>query len=223
MSVAYVISFVCTTAKDAARVTRLRSYSLRDELEIPATICDAALATLAATSFFSSVSIGPRCFVDSAPEANNPVEEVEDEASNIWCSEIGALKPLLKCFVSIGTGHPGTDEKESKMSVIDLHDLLRIASGAGNTERRFVARWAQHFNEIRYFRFNVEKGLQRVGLAEHKRHSVIERETDEYLQRTEQRSRVRDCVLNLRHKQSMCIETSRSATLIVVLWLTSYR
>jgi predicted acylesterase/phospholipase RssA len=62
---------------------RLRSYSLPDELNIPATICDAALATSAATGFFDPVSIGVRRFVDGALGANNPVDEVEGEASNI--------------------------------------------------------------------------------------------------------------------------------------------
>jgi hypothetical protein len=32
---------------------------------------------------------------------------VEEEASNIWCSDSRELKPLVKCFISIGTGHPG--------------------------------------------------------------------------------------------------------------------
>lgn len=83
--------FVCTTAKETAGITRLRSYELPDELSIPATICDAALATSAATGFFDPVSIGARQFVDGALGADNPVDEVEGEASNIWCSETGDL------------------------------------------------------------------------------------------------------------------------------------
>jgi hypothetical protein len=39
--------------------------------------------------------------------ANNPVDEVEDEASKIWCSETRDPKPLAKYFISIGTGNPG--------------------------------------------------------------------------------------------------------------------
>jgi hypothetical protein len=34
------------------------------------------------------------------------VDEVEGEASNIWCSKRGDLEPLVKCFISIGTGNP---------------------------------------------------------------------------------------------------------------------
>ena len=64
--VAYNVSFVCATAKELAGITRLRSYSLPDELDIPATICNAALATSAATGFFSPVSIRARQFVNGA-------------------------------------------------------------------------------------------------------------------------------------------------------------
>jgi predicted acylesterase/phospholipase RssA len=207
MSVAYIVSFVCTTAKETPSITRLRSYSLFDEFEIPATICDAALATSAVTGFFDPVSIGARWFVDGALGANNPVNEVEDEASNIWCSEIIDLKPLVKCFVSIGTGIPGKKAIEDNMPKFVSKTLLSIATETEHMERRFIARWAQHFDEKRYFRFNVEKGLQCVGLVEYKKQDVIESATDKYLRHTEQRFRVRNCVLNLRQKQSMYIET----------------
>jgi hypothetical protein len=83
MLVAYIVSFVCTTAKEIAGITRLRSYSLPNELNIPATICDTAFATSAATGFFDSVSIGTRRFVNSTLKANNPVNEVKEEVSNI--------------------------------------------------------------------------------------------------------------------------------------------
>ena len=79
------MSFVCTIAKETTGITRLRSYSLADELDNPATICEAALATSAATTFFDPVKIGARKYVDGALGANNPVDEVEGEASNIWC------------------------------------------------------------------------------------------------------------------------------------------
>ncbi|KAL9007010.1 MAG: hypothetical protein Q9180_009736, partial [Flavoplaca navasiana] len=56
--------FVCATASETTGITRLRSYSLREEMEISSTICEAALATSATTSFFKSVHIGARTFVD---------------------------------------------------------------------------------------------------------------------------------------------------------------
>ncbi|OCL07118.1 FabD/lysophospholipase-like protein [Glonium stellatum] len=194
--------FVCTTAKETSGITRLRSYSLPDELDISATVCEAALATSAATGFFSPVAIGARQFVDGVLGANNPVDEVEGEAGNIWCSETGDLKPLVKCFISIGTGKPGKQTIEDNMLKLFSKTLVGIVTETENTERKFIARWAQHFDQKRYFRFNVDQGLQNVGLAEYKEQGTIESATGEYLNHQAQKFRVRDCVLNLRQKQN---------------------
>jgi predicted acylesterase/phospholipase RssA len=184
----------------------LRSYALPDEGDIPATICEAALATSAATGFFDPVSIGARQFVDGALGANNPVEEVEREAMNIWSSDTGDLKPLVKCFVSIGTGNPGKKVIEDDMLTFLSKTLVGITMETEETERKFIARWAKHYDENRYFRFNVDQGLQEVGLAEYKEQSRMEAATDEYLRHQAQKFRVRDCVQNLQQKQSVYIE-----------------
>lgn len=76
-------SFVCTADRYTKDIIRLRSYSLSHEPNIRASICQAALATSAATTFFEPVSIGDRSFADSGLGANNLVDEVEGEASNI--------------------------------------------------------------------------------------------------------------------------------------------
>lgn len=199
-------SFVCTIAKETAGITRLRSYTLPDERDIPATICEAALATSAATGFFDPISIGARQFVDSALGANNPVDEVEGEAANIWCSGTGDIKPLVKCFISIGTGNPSKKAIEDNMLRFLSKILVGIATETEDTERKFVARWAKHFDEKRYFRFNVDHGLQEVDLAEYKEQGRIEAATDEFLRHQAQKFRVRDCVENLRQKQSVYIE-----------------
>jgi predicted acylesterase/phospholipase RssA len=66
---------------ETAGVTRLRGYTMPNEGDIGATICEAALATTAATGFFQPVSIGARQFADAALGANNPIDEVEGEAA----------------------------------------------------------------------------------------------------------------------------------------------
>jgi hypothetical protein len=172
---------------------------------IPATICQAALATSAATTFFDPVNIGARKFADGALGANNPVDEVEGEASDIWCSETGDLKPLVKCFVSIGTGNPGKKAIEDNMLKFLSGTLVDIATQTENTEKRFISKWRQHFDEKRYFRFNVDQGLQDVGLEEHQEQGAIEAATDGYLDHQAQKFRVRDCIQNLKLKQSVYI------------------
>jgi hypothetical protein len=87
------------------------------------------------------------------------VDEVEGEASNVWCSETGDLKPLVKCFVSIGTGNPGKKAFEDSIIKFLSETVVDIATKTENTEKKFIARWAKHFDEKRYFRFNVDQGL----------------------------------------------------------------
>jgi predicted acylesterase/phospholipase RssA len=203
---ANIISFVCTADRNTKHIIRLRSYSLPEEPDIRATICQAALATSAATTFFEPVSIGYRNFADGGLGANNPVDEVEGEASNIWCSETGDLKPLVKCFISIGTGNPGMKAFEDSMIKFLGQTVVEIATETENTERRFMARWAGHFDNKRYFRFNVDQGLQGVGLDEYKRVDAMEAATSGYITHTAQKFRVRDCIQNLKLKQSVYIE-----------------
>jgi predicted acylesterase/phospholipase RssA len=200
------IRFVCTADCDTKDIIRLRSYSLPDEPNIRATICQAALATSAATAFFEPVSIGDRTFADGGLGANNPVDEVEGEASNIWCPETRDLKPLVKCFISIGTGNPGKKAFEDSMIKFLSQTVVEIATETENTERKFIARWAEHFDEKRYFRFNVDQGLQNIGLDEYKKKGAMEAATEGHLTHVAQKFRVRDCVRNLRLKQSVYIE-----------------
>ncbi|KAE8132049.1 hypothetical protein BDV38DRAFT_225645 [Aspergillus pseudotamarii] len=195
--------FVCTTSHETKDIVRLRDYSVPSKDNIPATICQAALATSAATSFFNPVDIGKRRFVDGALGSNNPVEEVEGEAADIWCPGTGDLKPLVKCFISIGTGDPGIAPIEDKALKFLSATLTGIATETKQTEKRFIARWIKHFHDKRYFRFNVDQGLQGVGLAEYREQGRIEAATHRYLDHQAQAIQVQHCVQNLKLKQGM--------------------
>ncbi|TQV92190.1 protein kinase subdomain-containing protein [Cordyceps javanica] len=194
--------FVCAAAKETSDITRLRSYDLPGKASIEATILDAALATSAATGFFDPVRIGARQFVDGALRANNPVEQVEREASDIWCADTAELMPQVKCFVSVGTGHPGTKAIEDKMVKLLSKTLVGMVTETEQTEARFIARWRQYYDLKRYFRFNVDHGLEGVGLDEYHQQGTMEAATESYLDHIAQITRVRDCVLNLSQKQN---------------------
>ncbi|KUM60368.1 hypothetical protein ACN42_g6761 [Penicillium freii] len=193
--------FVCSITQETKEIVRLRSYPIRNKPEIPVTICQAARATSAATTFFEPVSIGARRFADGALGANNPVDEVEGEASDIWCEDTGDLKPLVKCFISIGTGHPGKKAMEDNLLKFVSKTLPTLATQTEHTEKRFIAKWRQHYDNKRYFRFNVDQGLQDVGLAEYQQQGLIESATEGYLDHQAVAFRVRDCVENLKSKQ----------------------
>lgn len=174
--------------------------------EIPATICQAARATSVATTFFESVSIGARRFADSLLGANNPVDEVEHAASDIWCVDTADLKPLVKCFISIGTGNPGKKAIEDNMLKFVSGTLPELATQTEHTEKNFIAKWKKHYDEKQYFRFHVEQGLQEVGLAKYQEQGLIEPATEGYLNRQAVAFQVQDCIQNLTSKQSVYIE-----------------
>jgi hypothetical protein len=167
----------------------------------------AALATSAATTFFDSIQIGNRTFADSALGANNPVEMMEIEASNIWCPETRNLQPLVKCFISIGTGHPGNTAFDNNFSGFVRKTLVEISTETEKTERNFMARWTGPYSENRYFRFNVEQGLQQIGLAEFQKMGDIEAATHAHLTHIVRKKHLGDCVQNLKLKQSMWART----------------
>lgn len=52
----------------------------------------------------------------------------------------------------------------------------------------------------RYFRLNVQQGLQGIGLEEYEEQGAIEAATYEYLRHIEQKSQVEDCIHNLKSK-----------------------
>ena len=143
---------------------------------------------------------------DGGLGANNPVDEVEGEAANIWCSESADLKPLVKCFLSIGTGNPGIKAFEESVFKFLGQTVVGIATETEETEKKFIAKWRKHFDDNRYFRFNVDQGLQDIGLEEYKKQGPIEAATNRYLVNQAQKNRVRDCIQNLRLKQSVYLE-----------------
>lgn len=185
---------------------RFRSYQEPGKRNTPVTICEAARATTAATTFFQPVAIGARKFADGAVGANNPVDEVEGEASDIWCPETGDLKPLVKCFISIGTGNPGKKAIEDNLFKLVSKTLPELITQTEQTEKRFIAKWRQHYDGKRYYRFNVEQGLQDVGLAEYQEQGLIEAATEGYLDHQAVSFQVRNCIQNLKSKQSVYLE-----------------
>lgn len=147
------------------------------------------------------MDIGARRFIDGALGANNPIDEVEDEARIIWCGETGDLKPLVKCCISIGTGKPGKQAIETNVVRFLSRTLVQVATETEKTERKFISKWSDLLDLKRYFRFNVEQGLQDISLEEFKEQGLVEAATVEYLGHMQQRLRVRDCVQNLIQKQ----------------------
>jgi predicted acylesterase/phospholipase RssA len=177
-----------------------RSYNIagkHDDASL--TIIEAALATSAATSFFNPVKIGPygQEYVDGALTHNNPINKAWEEAQNIL--EVGGdLRDRLKCIVSIGTGDPGTNPLPDTLGMKDA--LVTLVTETERTVEGFAQLHRDMLSDKRYFRFNVEKGLQSVGLAEYKKIAEIASATEDYMNSAKQSEATINCARNLKEK-----------------------
>ncbi|KAF2015348.1 FabD/lysophospholipase-like protein [Aaosphaeria arxii CBS 175.79] len=159
--------FVCATSRETKDTVCLTSYRpLRgiSNLWNSVTIWEACRATSAASSFFDPIVMGQfrEEFVDGATGANNPVREVWDQAQLVWEPE---LESKVKCLVSIGTGIPSL--KPFKDDAFHIHKtLVAISTETEQTAERFRREKAQLHTSGRYYRFNVDRGLEDIGLEE---------------------------------------------------------
>ena len=186
-------------------MARLRAYQSDTALvEDGAKIWEAARATYAASSFFDPITVGKHGqeYVDAGLGCNNPVDEVWTEGQDIWSPE-GDLAPLVKCFISIGTGNPGTSPIEDGAMKFFTKTLKEIATETEKTAEIFAKGHRDLGSQQRYFRFNVDQGLQQVGLEEYKRVKEIVSATSLYMESQHMQLRTRDCSEAMKNKECM--------------------
>jgi hypothetical protein len=149
--------------------------------------------------------------VGGALGANNPVAELWDQAQLIWGSE--QLDGRVKCLVSIGTGVPSL--KPFPDDVLHIGEaLVAIATETEQTAERFRRDKAYLDSSSRYFRFNVVRGLEDLGLEEATKAKDIAAATRRYVASQETYKQMHACVGNLRHRndqQSSDVSSSQAA------------
>lgn len=163
-------------------------------------IWEACRATSAASSFFDPISIGPygEEFVDGATGENNPVWELWNQAGSVWGRD--RLESKIKCLVSIGTGVLSLRSFGNNPLNI-AKTLVAIATDTENAAERFQ-RHKPDLNEAgRYFRFNVARGLEDIGLEESTKMKEIAAATRQYVQNEEVSRRMQMFTVNTPEKQ----------------------
>lgn len=193
---------------ESANIIRLRDYDFpgRPQDKLETTIVEAALATSAAATFFDRAQIGVRFFRDGGTGANNPIEQVWIEAGYIWNDDDDVqLNDIVGRVLSIGTGDPGMIKFSENGWTIFSKTLVKIATDteekAGNFEH--VNRVLLNPPDKQYYRFNVQQGLQGVGLQEFKLEAQIKTATEEYLEKRTQEIEIRAYAKILRAKDCM--------------------
>ncbi|KAL9622655.1 MAG: hypothetical protein Q9160_002965 [Pyrenula sp. 1 TL-2023] len=178
--------FVCARNARAMKIVRLfRSYKTYNvgTYEEEMKVWQAARATSAAPTFFKRLRIGHKTaqeeFLDGGLGFNNPSKILLDEMVKLYGDQD------ISCIVSIGAGKTNITEYKmqsffGKLIPTELIDVLKnMAVDCEETEVEMSKKFLKKPGV--YFRFNVEHGLQGVGLEEWKELGNITSKTNEYL------------------------------------------
>ncbi|KXJ94832.1 acyl transferase/acyl hydrolase/lysophospholipase, partial [Microdochium bolleyi] len=152
--------------------TLFKTYDTSTGLKI-CTIWQVARAISAATTFFKPIKVGRDEieFVDAGFGYNNPCEVLIDEAQRLFPSR-GQIQVL-----SIGTGLGDVVEVGgSWLSIVNA--LKKMATSSKKVATTLHNRYG---DSSRYFRFNVQQGLQDVRLSDWEKSSEISAHTNNYL------------------------------------------
>lgn len=171
-----------------------------------ATIVEAARATSAATSFFEPITIEGLAYIDGAFGANNPSLEAWNEARNLWRPREKHVDDAISCFISIGCGSGDLSVMGDSFWDIISKSMKNVATETDKTTRAFHEMFPHMFLSKRCFRFNVQQGLQKVGLEEWKKMGEIKNATDSYLRDPQTGEHKDSAVERLMEKECMEIE-----------------
>jgi predicted acylesterase/phospholipase RssA len=197
---------VCATSKDTNDTVCLTSYRTprgNSDLVNSVRIWEACRATSAATSFFDPIAVGRfgEEFVDGATGANNPVRELWDQAQLAWGPEL--LESKVKCLISIGTGVPSIKPFKDDMLHIGK-TLVAIATETEVTAENFRRERPLLDNTGRYYRFNVMRGLEDIGLEEAKKSKEIAAATRRYISSQDVHKQMQACAGSITHRECWC-------------------
>ncbi len=159
-----------------------------------------AAPTSAATTFFDPISIGRfrEEFVDGALGANNPVFSLWSQAQDVWGAD--TLQRKLRCLVSIGTGVPNLEPVRD--DVLGIWTTLQaLATETEKSAEQFRRDKSNLDDEGRYYRFNVDRGLEGIGLEESKKKDEIATMTDRYLTSQAVFKQMKACASNLAERE----------------------
>jgi predicted acylesterase/phospholipase RssA len=179
-----IFRFICAVhKKNMTTPTLFRTWKPGKLSTYNCTIVEGVRATSAIPGIFKDISIGNEIkerFIGGGLLCNNPVAYVLTEAQSLFPSG------HVACIVSIGTGMPkviGLAESDGFQKILpqNLIKVLKdIATDCEGVSEQIGSRFTEWTNF--YFRFNVDRGLQDVSLAEWKKLEEVKTHTNKYLE-----------------------------------------
>ncbi len=112
----------------------------------------------------------------------------------MWGPE--SLEGKVQCLVSIGTGVPSLQPFRDDILHIG-ETLVAISTETEQTAERFRREKFHLDNAGRYYRFNVARGLEDIGLEESKKRKEIAAATRRYVQSQEVFKQMQACADNV--------------------------
>src|ERR1700761_3492444 len=179
-----------------------RTYRAPQNKSFDCKIWEAGRATTATPSFFEQIRLGAGGtavpYVDGGLGRNNPISVVLDEAELVF------PKHQINCIISIGCGQaatiaipkPGWFGGGIPTNVIDA--VFAMAHDCERSQQETAKRFAKTPGV--YFRFNVEQGMQEIGVDDWKRMDKVTSHTIQYLKLPEVNRKVKKVVTLLRNK-----------------------
>lgn len=119
----------------------------------------------------------PAAYVDGGMGYNNPIRALIEETSHIWPSD-----RKIGCIVSVGTGV--LTSRDVGRTIKPLFDkLTEMATDTEKVAREFKEEMKSRYGieQKIYFRFNVQHGLEQVGLEEWREMGRTRVATQDYL------------------------------------------
>jgi len=156
-------------------------------------IWEAARATSATPTFFERLVINEEPFIDGGMGGNNPIHHVFQEAQLMFPDR------HIACIVSIGTGQAETisipkPDWTQRAIPLDVVDAMRKIATDCEASAQDAAQRFEHTPGI-YFRFNVDQGLQDVGLEQWDKLDEVRAHTGQYIQMVDVNPRLKDVVV----------------------------
>lgn len=160
-------------------------------------VWEAARATSAAPTFFESITIDHVRYIDAGLGYNNPGEVVLEIVQTIWPG-----RPI-GVFLSLGTGEESrldvsknnsdTSWLGAKYQAKVVLAMASLASSADRVHEQLYMYFKRQTEDKVYFRFNVDQGLETVGLQEWNKFEQLAGCTQAYLLKNEISTRNVDC------------------------------
>jgi hypothetical protein len=199
---------------ETKKIVLLRDYTLDGAVKSrpPPTVVNVACATMSSSLFCEPVTLGgARRYAGGDLGANNPINQVELEALNLWKMDRG-FQP--QCLVSIGAGNPGNSKIETDFWYLLANTMREIATETEGTAFTFALRF-QHLmksDNKSYFRFNVEQGLQQFAMLEcdEEQIALIQATTEGYMDNAVQRIEIEQCAALLQLREVLPLEEKPS-------------